>query len=94
MTAHELSPVEARRTPSPGPRLRFDQLIVAWKVAGAGSRMLMPPGPISNPGRASLVATMDPDGSDYLYFVAKSPREHVFSRTLGEHRRAVDQYQR
>ncbi|HVK75761.1 MAG TPA: endolytic transglycosylase MltG [Kofleriaceae bacterium] len=54
----------------------------------------LPPGPISNPGRASLAATMNPDGSDYFFFVAKNPREHVFSKTLAEHQKAVDQYQR
>ncbi len=54
----------------------------------------LPPGPIANPGRASLAATMQPDGSEYFFFVAKNPREHVFSRTMAEHQRAVDQYMR
>jgi UPF0755 protein len=54
----------------------------------------LPPGPICNPGRASLEATVDPDGSNYFYFVARNERQHVFSRTLAEHSRAVQQYQR
>jgi UPF0755 protein len=53
---------------------------------------LLPPGPIGNPGRASMAASMKPDGSDFFYFVAKSPREHHFSRTYEEHSRAVDKY--
>lgn len=54
----------------------------------------LPPGPIANPGRRSLEATVLPDGSDYLYFVAKNDREHVFSKTYKEHERAVNKYQR
>lgn len=52
----------------------------------------LPPGPICNPGRASMEATLAPDGSDYLYFVAKDARNHVFSRTLEEHKRNVQRF--
>jgi UPF0755 protein len=54
----------------------------------------LPPGPIANPGRRSMEAVVSPDGSDYLYFVAKNDREHVFSKTFDEHKRAVDKYMR
>lgn len=54
----------------------------------------LPPGPIANPGKRSIEATLTPDGSDYLFFVAKNDREHVFSKTLAEHERAVDKYMR
>ena len=54
----------------------------------------LPPGPICNPGRASIEATFTPDGSNYFYFVAKNERTHVFSRTYEEHKRWVDKYQR
>jgi UPF0755 protein len=54
----------------------------------------LPPGPISNPGKASIAAAMSPDGSEYLYFVAKDARNHVFARTFEEHDRNVDKYQR
>lgn len=54
----------------------------------------LPPGPIGNPGKASIAAAMKPDGSDYFYFVAKDARTHVFSRTYAEHARAVDKYQK
>ena len=33
-----------------------------------------------------------PDGSDYLYFVAKDARNHVFAKTFEEHKRNVDKY--
>lgn len=51
----------------------------------------LPPGPISNPGRAALAAALKPADTDYLYFVAKGDgtRRHNFSRTYAEHARAV-----
>jgi UPF0755 protein len=52
----------------------------------------LPPGPIANPGRASIEAAIAPDGSDYFFFVAKDARHHAFSRTMAEHQRAVQQY--
>lgn len=54
----------------------------------------LPPGPISNPGRAAIAAAMTPDGSDYFFFVAtaKNSRHHVFARTAAEHDRNVQKY--
>jgi UPF0755 protein len=54
----------------------------------------LPPGPISNPGRASIAATISPDGSDYFYFVAtsKNSRTHAFAKTASEHERNVRKY--
>jgi UPF0755 protein len=54
----------------------------------------LPPGPISNPGRAALEAVMAPDGSPFLYFVARNDGTHHFSRTVAEHEAAVVKYQR
>jgi UPF0755 protein len=54
----------------------------------------LPPGPICNPGRASIESTLSPDGSDFLYFVAKDARNHVFAKTFEEHKRNVDKYQK
>ena len=54
----------------------------------------LPPGPIANPGRASIRAVLYPAKTSYLYFVAKGDGSHQFSRTLKEHQRAVDLYQR
>lgn len=54
----------------------------------------LPPGPISNPGKASIEATLAPDGSDYYFFVAtsKNSRNHAFARTVEEHERNVKKY--
>jgi len=54
----------------------------------------LPPGPIASPGRRSIEATVSPDGFDYLYFVAKNEREHVFAKTFEEHKKNVDKYQK
>jgi UPF0755 protein len=54
----------------------------------------LPPGPIANPGKRSIEAVLAPDGSDYLYFVAKDARNHVFAKSFEEHKRNVDKYQK
>lgn len=52
----------------------------------------LPVGPIANPGLDSILATLDPAKTDALYFVATGHGGHVFSSTLKEHNRAVQQY--
>lgn len=54
----------------------------------------LPPGPICSPGRASIEAVFNPADATYLYFVAKNDGTHYFSKTLGEHNRAVRQFQK
>jgi UPF0755 protein len=56
----------------------------------------LPPGPIANPGIASLKAALAPAATDYLYFVAKADGSggHRFSETMEEHNVAVQQYRR
>lgn len=53
----------------------------------------LPPGPICNPGRDSILAVLQPADAPYLYFVSKNDGSHHFSTNLREHNRAVRQYQ-
>ena len=54
----------------------------------------LPPGPIGNPGAASLRAAYLPAHTDYLYFVANTQGGHFFSSTLAEHNNNVIKYRR
>lgn len=52
----------------------------------------LPPGPITNPGVASIRAVLEAETHDYFYFVARGGGRHQFSAELGAHNEAVDQY--
>jgi len=54
----------------------------------------LPPGPIGNPGEASLRAALDPAQTNYIYFVANTQGGHFFAATLAEHNRNVTRYRR
>jgi len=58
------------------------------------TRFGLPPTPIALPGKLSIVAALQPAQSEALYFVAIGDGRHYFSNTLGEHKRAVDRFQR
>jgi len=62
--------------------LEFDSPYNTYKYAG------LPPGPINNPGKASISAAFSPAKVKYLYFVAKGDGSHIFSVDLEEHNRA------
>lgn len=49
----------------------------------------LPPGPVNNPGRKSIEAALWPSSVPYLFFVAGADGRHVFTRTYGEHLRAI-----
>jgi UPF0755 protein len=48
----------------------------------------LPPGPINNPGKNSILAALYPEKTKYLFFVATGDGGHTFSRTAAEHARA------
>ena len=68
--------------------LQFDSPYNTYKYPG------LPPGPIANPGVASLQAAMHPAQSDFLYFVSDNNGHHRFARTAEEHDRNVIAYRR
>jgi UPF0755 protein len=58
------------------------------------TRAGLPPTPIAMPGKASLLAAVQPAPSKALYFVARGDGTSHFSASLDEHNRAVNKYQR
>lgn len=67
--------------------LQFDSPYNTYRYPG------LPPGPVAAPGRASIAAAAHPAESSALYFVSRNDGTHVFSDTLEEHNRAVQQWQ-
>ena len=58
------------------------------------TRAGLPPTPIARPGKAALLAAVQPQATRALYFVAKGDGSSHFSASLEEHNRAVNRYQR
>jgi UPF0755 protein len=54
----------------------------------------LPPTPIALPGKASLLAAVQPAPGNFLYFVARGDGSSHFSASLNEHNQAVNKYQR
>ena len=68
--------------------LQIDSKYNTYRVPG------LPPGPIANPGLASLKAAAAPASTEFLYFVARHDGSHAFSTNIAEHNRNVELYQR
>ena len=68
--------------------LASDSPYNTYRVSG------LPPGPIASPGRLALKAVLEPEATDALYFVSRNDGTHVFSKSLRDHERAVDEFQR
>lgn len=68
--------------------LQFDSPYNTYKNQG------LPPGPICNPGKASLLAALHPAHTQYLFFVSDNQGHHRFSATPEEHARNVAAYRR
>ncbi|WP_019953852.1 endolytic transglycosylase MltG [Yoonia vestfoldensis] len=54
----------------------------------------LPPTPIANPGLASIEAAVNPDETDYIFFVANGTGGHTFTTNLDDHNRAVAVWRR
>lgn len=54
----------------------------------------LPPGPIANPGYASLLAAIQPATTNYIFFVRTVESRHTFSENLAAHNRAVAAYRK
>jgi UPF0755 protein len=59
-----------------------------YRIAG------LPPGPIASPGRESLAAVLEPEASEFLYFVSRNDGSHVFAKSYRDHVDNVNHYQR
>ncbi len=68
--------------------LQFDSPYNTYKHSG------LPPGPICNPGKASLEAAMHPANTSFLFFVSNNEGHHRFARTEAEHAANVAAYRR
>jgi len=52
----------------------------------------LPPGPIANSGRISIEAALEPNQTDYYYFLATADGSVIFTKTLAEHNQKKAQY--
>lgn len=68
--------------------LKADNPYNTYRFAG------LPPGPVNNPGRASILASLYPFENDFIFFVANGRGGHWFSRTYADHLRYARMYKR
>lgn len=71
--------------------LTSDQFNVVNPYNTRGANMIgkMPVGPICNPGKSSLAASVNPTKSDYFYFVADKHGKIFYTKTMAEHSKKI-----
>ncbi|MEM9145790.1 MAG: endolytic transglycosylase MltG [Pseudomonadota bacterium] len=74
--------------PPTGPELRRETPWNTYRIDG------LPPTPIANPGRAAIEATLNPDATPFIFFVADGTGGHAFAETLSEHNANVRAWRR
>jgi UPF0755 protein len=74
-----------------GRRLRFLDLDINSPY-NTYRRRGLPPGPINNPGRLSILATLYPEQNDYLFFVATGIGGHRFAKNYNDHQKNIRLY--
>lgn len=84
----EVSPTVFYVLENPRKRLTYEDIKIdspynTYKYKG------LPPGPVCNPGLASILAAINPAKTDYMYFVAKGDGTHYFSKTFKAHKKAI-----
>jgi UPF0755 protein len=65
--------------------LKVDSPFNTYKYVG------LPPGPIDNPGKFAIQAAVDPETTNFLYFVARGDGTHAFTTNLSDHLAAKQQ---
>jgi UPF0755 protein len=71
-----------------GHHLRYSELTIADPYNTYIYKGL-PPTPISNPGKASIIAVLHPEETDDLFFVSNGDGRHIFAKTYDEHKRNI-----
>jgi UPF0755 protein len=70
------------------PDLDFDSPYNTYRHAG------LPPGPINNPGKLSILAALYPEQHEYLFFVATGTGGHRFAKYYSDHQKNIRLYHR
>lgn len=77
-----------------GPRRLFYQDLKIKSPYNTYLNKGLPPGPVNNPGKSSILAVLYPEKHKFLYFVSDGTGKHIFSRTYNEHLKAVQRYRK
>ncbi len=89
----EADPTVQYSLPEPKKRLLYSDLKYPSPYNTYLNRGL-PPGPINNPGLGSILAALEPEAHQYIFFVAKGDGSHRFAVSYDEHKKNVELYQK